>query len=250
MLQALRNNIPNGITCLNLAFGAMAVIFAFHPFETFVWELQGYQMAMIMIGMAALMDFLDGFAARLLHAVSPLGAELDSLCDCVSFGLAPAMILFNLMQGVMGESSALPYLTLLIPVAGALRLARFNVDTNQTTTFTGLPIPANAIFWIGFCDYYAVHSQALPAWLVAVAIVVFSWLMISPIRMFSLKLHSLSPRVAYRQYALIISAVVFVALAGVSGLAWLILFYVLVSFVLPEKEEKKEKQEENTAQEP
>lgn len=242
MLKAIRNNIPNAITCLNLAFGALAVIFAFRPFDTLLWGLQGYQLAMVMIAMAALMDFLDGFAARLLRAVSPLGAELDSLCDCVSFGLAPAMILFNHMQGLMGSDAVLPYLTLLIPVAGALRLARFNIDTNQTTTFTGLPIPANAIFWIGFCDYYADHSQALPAWLVAVAIVLFSWLMISPIRMFSLKLHSLSPRVAYRQYALLVSAVVFIVLAGVSGLAWLILFYVLVSFVLPEKEVKEEKE--------
>lgn len=237
MLNKIKNNIPNAITCLNLASGVMATIFAFSPTDTIIGSLQGYQMAMIMIAVAALMDFLDGFAARLLHAVSPLGAELDSLSDCVSFGLAPAMILFNLLNMVM-PGSALPFLTILIPIAGALRLARFNIDTNQTTTFTGLPIPANAIFWIGWCDYYALHSAAIPPAATVVAILVLSYLMISPIRMFSLKLHSFAIKDTYRQYLLLAAAIVTIALAGVAGLAWLILFYVGISIIFPEKQSK------------
>ncbi|MBR1934947.1 MAG: CDP-diacylglycerol--serine O-phosphatidyltransferase [Muribaculaceae bacterium] len=236
MFTKIKNNIPNAITCLNLVGGVMAIIFSFRSFDEIAWGLQGYQMAMLMIAFAALMDYLDGFAARLLHAVSPLGAELDSLSDCVSFGLAPAMILFNLLQGVLGDS-AWCYLTLLIPVAGALRLARFNVDTEQTTTFTGLPIPGNAIFWIGFCSFYAEHTAAVPLWVVIVSIVVLSWLMISGLRIFSLKIHSLSVKENYRQYLLVAGAVVFCAISGIAGLAYLIIYYVLLSIIFPEKKE-------------
>ena len=147
ILENIKNNIPNGITCLNLLCGALAIIVAFKPFDIMLLGLQGYQWAFILIGLAAVADFCDGLVARLLHAVSPLGAELDSLSDCVSFGLAPALILYNVMT-VAGCPLWMCYISLMIPIFGALRLARFNVDTNQTTTFTGLPIPANAIFWI------------------------------------------------------------------------------------------------------
>lgn len=91
ILTKIKNNIPNAITCLNLLFGSMAVIVAFKPFETIGCGLLGYQWAFIFIAAAAVADFCDGLVARLLHAVSPLGAELDSLSDCVSFGLAPAL---------------------------------------------------------------------------------------------------------------------------------------------------------------
>lgn len=235
MLKKIRNNIPNAITCMNLASGVMAVILAFRATDDIALGLQGYHWAMIMIGVAAIMDYLDGFAARLLQAVSPLGAELDSLSDLVSFGLAPAMILFNLMTGILGDNSAMPFLSLLIPIAGALRLARFNVDTNQTTTFTGLPIPANAIFWIGFCHYYADHSQAIPTWGVALFIILLSYLMISNLRMFSLKMHSLNLRENYRQYLLIAGAVLCITLGGISGFAWLIIYYVALSAIFKSK---------------
>ena len=92
--------------------------------------------------------FFDGAAARLLHAPSPLGKELDSLADLVSFGVAPAMLLYNILL-VWSQSWWIPYVSLIIPVMGALRLAKFNLDDSQSTTFKGLPIPANAIFWIG-----------------------------------------------------------------------------------------------------
>ena len=103
MLQAIKNNVPNSITCMNLMSGTLAVVAAFHCFQSWWWGLQGYQVAFILIGAAVLFDFLDGFAARLLHAVSPLGKELDSLCDLVSFGLAPAAILFNMPLQRLGR---------------------------------------------------------------------------------------------------------------------------------------------------
>jgi CDP-diacylglycerol--serine O-phosphatidyltransferase len=233
-LEKIKNNIPNAITCLNLLCGSLAIIVAFKPFDTMLWGLQGYQWAFVFIGLAAVADFCDGLVARLLHAVSPLGAELDSLSDCVSFGLAPALILYNVMT-VAGCPAWMCYFTLMIPVFGALRLARFNIDTNQTTTFTGLPIPANAIFWIGFINYYATHHN-VSCWIILALIIVLSFLMVCNLRMFSLKVHGFGLKESYRQYALIIGSVLFLILAGVSGLACIIVFYVLMSILFKEKE--------------
>lgn len=228
MLQAIKNNVPNTITCMNLLSGTLAVVAAFHCFEQWWWGLQGYQVAFILIGAAALFDFLDGFAARLLHAVSPLGKELDSLCDLVSFGLAPAAILFNMMWQAL-NGSPVCYVALLLPIFGALRLAKFNISTDQTTTFSGLPIPANAIFWIGFTDFYAAQGNNIGQWVVVAFIVAFSLLMVCPLRMFSLKMHSLALNESWRQWLLVLGFISFVIIAGLPGLAWGILFYVALS---------------------
>ncbi|MDO4510339.1 MAG: CDP-diacylglycerol--serine O-phosphatidyltransferase [Bacteroidales bacterium] len=231
ILQAIRNNIPNAVTCCNMLSGALACIAAFHAFEPWWWGLQGYQVAFILIAAAAVFDFFDGFTARLLHATSPLGKELDSLSDAVSFGLAPGMVLYNMLTQYATECSCAGYIAMLIPIFGALRLAKFNVSTDQSTTFTGLPIPANAIFWIGFTNLYAEHHASVPTWLVAVLVVAFSLLMVCNLRMFSLKLHSLSVKENYKQYLLVLAFVLSVAFCGVTGLAWAILFYILLSAV-------------------
>ncbi len=228
ILQSIKNNVPNAITCMNLMSGTLAVVAAFHCFENWWWGLQGYQVAFILIGAAALFDFLDGFAARLLHAVSPLGKELDSLCDLVSFGLAPAAILFNMMWQAL-NGSPVCYVALLLPIFGALRLAKFNISTDQTTTFSGLPIPANAIFWIGFTDFYAAQGNNIGQWVVVAFIVAFSLLMVCPLRMFSLKMHSLALNESWRQWLLVLGFISFVIIAGLPGLAWGILFYVALS---------------------
>ena len=232
-MNAIRNNIPNAITSLNLLCGCLACIAAFHCNDTMCDSaIKGYECAFIFIGLAAVADFFDGLVARLLHAVSAIGAELDSLADLVSFGLAPAMVLYNMMLGHGEGHWAL--VALLLPVFGALRLARFNVDTNQTTTFTGLPIPANAIFWIGFTAWYAVHDVRL--WIVLLLIVILSLLMVCNLRMFSLKMHNLSSlKQNWAQYLQIIATVAFVAVLGLPGLAAAIALYVLLSIIKREK---------------
>ena len=192
--------------------------------------MQGYQIAFVLIALAAVFDFFDGFTARLLHAVSPLGKELDSLSDAVSFGLAPGMVLYNMLVQYEPESGV-AYIAMLIPVFGALRLAKFNVSTDQSTTFTGLPIPANAIFWIGFTNFYAEHHADVPVLVVAVLVVALSLLMVCNLRMFSLKLHSLSVKENYKQYLLVLAFVICVGFCGVTGLAWAMLFYIVLSAV-------------------
>ena len=100
MMKTIRNNIPNAITSLNLVFGCLACIAAFHCYDPMCGSwLKGYECAFIFIALAAVADFCDGLVARALHAVSNIGAELDSLADLVSFGLAPAMVLYNMMLG-------------------------------------------------------------------------------------------------------------------------------------------------------
>ena len=231
-MNAIRNNIPNAITSLNLLFGCMACIAAFSGREELCGGMRGYEWAFVLIALSAVADFLDGLVARLLHAVSAIGAELDSLADLVSFGLAPALILYNLMadQGAGGWAMV----TLLLPVFGALRLARFNVDTNQTTTFTGLPIPANAIFWIGFTAWYAQHPVNL--WIVLGLIVLLSLLMVCNLRMFSLKMHNLSSlKQNWAQYLQIVATVASVIVLGLPGLAVAIALYVLLSIIKREE---------------
>ena len=226
MMKAIRNNIPNAITSLNLLFGCMACIAAFKCFDPACGGLKGYELAFILIALSAVADFFDGLVARLLHAVSGIGKELDSLADLVSFGLAPALILYNMMLGQGAGHWAL--VALLLPVFGALRLARFNVDTNQATTFTGLPIPANAIFWIGFTAWYAMHP--VPLWIVVIIIVVLAYLMVCNLRMFSLKMHNLSSlKQNWAQYLQVVATVAFVVLLGLPGLAAAIALYVLLS---------------------
>ena len=227
MIKAIRNNIPNAITSLNLFFGCMACIAALSN----GCLVAPYIIAINYIALSAVADFLDGLVARWLHAVSAIGKELDSLADLVSFGLAPALILYSKMDQY---DDLLALFALLLPVFGALRLARFNVDTNQATTFTGLPIPANAIFWIGFTDWY--YQYDCPVWIVVLLIVVMSLLMVCPLRMFSLKMHNLSSlKQNWAQYLQIVATVAFVVLMGLPGLAAAIALYVLLSIIKHEK---------------
>ncbi len=231
-MKKIRNNIPNAITSLNLLCGCFACIAAFRCNDTLCWGLKGYELAFVFIALAAVADFCDGLVARALHAVSNIGAELDSLADLVSFGLAPAMVLYNIMLNQGAGHWAL--IAMILPVFGALRLARYNVDPTQGTVFTGLPIPANAIFWIGFTAWYAVNF--VPLWAVILLIVALSLLMVCNLRMFSLKVHNLASfKQNWAQYLLLIAAVVFIAVLGLPGLAVTIALYVLLSIIKREK---------------
>ena len=227
-MNKIIKNIPNCITSLNLGAGCLSIIAASYGTKEF-WGLLGFQWAFIFMAMAAVADFLDGFAARLLKAYSEVGKELDSLCDLVSFGVAPALTLFFLLQDI-GQDAWLCWTTLLIPVCAALRLARFNLDTRQTTTFIGLPVPANAIFWIGYASLMYHGIQFLSIWYVFLCfLVVECWLMNSNLPMFSLKVKSFSFRSALHVYLLALAAGLFCFTLGTGGLFWLILFYVLCS---------------------
>lgn len=206
--------LPNAITCLNLTSGCVALVLAFNGY---------YAYASIAICAAAVFDFLDGAIARLLGAYSAIGAELDSLSDLVSFGVAPGLMVYCQLPA--------PYniIALAIPICGALRLAKFNVDTRQTTSFIGLPIPANAIFWIGISAFWAEHSAASEPLLWSLAVLFIALSMLAPINLPSLKFHDFKFAGENRvRFFLIVLTVALVALLGVPGLAVVIAVYLMI----------------------
>ena len=231
MIKKLIKSNPNTITSFNLISGLIATYFAFN-FSNPIGDsgLYGYHITYLAIAAAALFDFCDGLSARLLGAYSNIGKELDSLADLVSFGVAPAMLMLNIL---LSQTSGNPvsFIALFIPVMGAFRLAKFNVDDTQKTSFSGLPIPANAIFWIGFAEFTLSEAYPLNIWVNAAIIVFVSCLMVSRMRMFSLKFKNLKFKENFSRYVLIILAVVNVVFYGVQGFMWTIIFYILLSAV-------------------
>lgn len=223
----IRKHIPNTITCLSLVSGCIASVMA----------LQGQLWwAAVWIIIAAVFDFMDGFAARLLKAYSPMGKELDSLSDMVSFGVAPGMIVFWMLGQAsqpLGEiGHYIPYLAFVIPAFSGLRLAKFNIDERQTTSFIGMPVPAHALFWASAGYSLAPLSQANPVAFIVVTVVVavlMSLLLVSEIPMFSLKIKSVGWKGNERRYILVGCAVIFVAVFGMLGIAGTILLYLLLS---------------------
>lgn len=217
---------PNIITLLNLLSGCVAIYFSFHLDAEF-GHLSGLQWSWIAIAAAAFFDFCDGATARALKAYSEVGKELDSLSDLVSFGVAPGMMTLNLCL-LHTLHPWLCWAALLIPLMGAYRLAKFNVDTRQTTSFRGLPIPANAIFWIGMAGWISRYGYPGTA-LMAILCVALGVLMVCDMPMFSLKFKNFEWRENFRRYVLLGGAATFLVCFGVSGFVWTIALYVLIS---------------------
>ncbi len=223
--------IPNGVTSLSLVCGFIAIVLSGNLAEEGFFGFSRQEVCWMLVGASAVFDFLDGMVARLLHASSPIGKELDSLCDLVSFGVTPAVLLYNTLRMCHGEWDAwVAWVAVLVAVCGALRLAKFNVDTRQTSSFIGLPIPANAIFWIGFMAYVN-DGGSLSTWGACGVIVCVSLLMVSELPMFSFKIKGpfKADMLNVSRVLLIISALLLVIFLGVEGLMWTIGVYVLLS---------------------
>lgn len=223
--------IPNIITLLNLFSGCIAIAMAFAG---------NFQASFIWIVIAAGFDFFDGFAARLLGVSSKLGVELDSLADVVSFGVAPAAALFVVLSDItisidISWANILPYSAFLIPAFSAYRLAKFNIDTRQTTSFLGLPTPANGLFWISYAyalNICNVDGNETIAVLISIGLVILmSVLMVSELPMFSLKLKGFTFKSAFRQIITGIAMLILVVVWGISGVAGGIVVYILISML-------------------
>ena len=221
-MKRITRHIPNAITSMNLLCGVMGVISAFKG------ELSTAFYLMIA---AAACDFLDGFTARLLHAYSDMGKELDSLADLVSFGLLPAIMLHRrLIEG--GVTGFCVYIPLVICIFSALRLAKFNTDTRQSENFLGLPTPACAM-WCGSLIYSADHGVMSMAnmlhdtMIIPVSAVILSLLLVSEIPMFSLKFKKDSAYNRTRICFLALAAVIAVATFAL-GINWS--YIILITF--------------------
>lgn len=211
----LTRHIPNFITTLNLFSGSIAVYYAFQG---------NFEVAFFAVLLAALFDFMDGFAARLLKAYSPMGKELDSLADVLSFGMAPGAIAFSLLQQ-SNFPSWVPFTAFIIPVFSALRLAKFNIDERQTDSFLGMPTPANALFWIGI-SYSFSEFFILNPWLILLAMVVLSGLLVSEIPMLSLKFKGFGWSKNSGKYIFLLGCVALLVIMGPDAFGIIILWYL------------------------
>lgn len=235
MANCITRHIPNTVTCLNLFSGCIACVMAFEA---------KYEWAMCFIVLSAVFDFFDGMLARALHAYSNIGKELDSLADDVSFGVVPALLVFSLFKEVtypsflMGVSEYVPYLAFIIAAFSALRLAKFNVDERQTSSFIGMPTPANALFWgsliVGSHDFLV--SDSFNALYLLVLVLLFSYLLVAEIPMFSLKFKNLSWKDNKISFIFLIGCLLLFILFGVidcfiASFAAIILWYILLSVI-------------------
>ncbi len=217
-------NIPNTITCLNLISGCIATY----------WAFQGdYRMALLFIVIGAVFDFFDGMVARLLHVSSPIGKELDSLADDITFGFAPSAIIFSYLSHLTSYISPLiPYLAFIMAAFSALRLAKFNLDERQALGFIGLPTPANALFWgalIGGLQGYDIHFEGIE-WCIIAGVFISSYLLISEIPMFALKFKTWGWKGNEIKYIFLLTCIPMLFL-GIFGLAAIIEWYVVLSAI-------------------
>lgn len=242
-------HIPNLFTLLNLLFGCIAIVFILQNGIIILVNAEGTElldipekvwMASLFIGLASLVDFLDGFVARLFGASSEMGKQLDSLADLVSFGVAPALILYQFLRlsyanepdGV--EVSMLWLLPVfLLPCAAAYRLARFNLDKEQTFYFKGMPVPAAGILVASLpLIYFYNQSQAVAdlltsKWLIYGLTLLLSWLMVSTLPLMAMKFKNFRLQDNFPRYLLLV-----LALAGFLLLKWMAVPVVILAYVL------------------
>ena len=230
MANIITRYIPNTLTCCNLFSGCIACHMAFGcHFKT----------AFLFIIIGAIFDFFDGMAARLLQVSSPIGKELDSLADDITFGLAPASIVFSLFKEVNYPDflepimHIMPYTAFLIAVFSALRLAKFNIDERQVSSFIGLPTPANALFWASLTvgSYEFLTSEHFNALYLFILVLVMSLLLTAEIPMFSLKFKDVSWEHNKRSYLFLIVCIPLFLIFELSGFAAIILWYIILSLI-------------------
>ena len=219
----MKKHIPNTITCCNLISGCIATYFAF----------QGdFRLALLFIVIGAVFDFFDGMVARLLHVSSPIGKELDSLADDITFGFAPSAIIYGYLRP---ETELLPFIVFVMAAFSALRLAKFNLDERQAMGFIGLPTPANALFWgsliVGAGDWMKSAPFIGPniSLVILAGVFISCWLLISEIPMFALKFKTWGWKGNEIKYIFILSCIPLLLLLGVTGLAAIIAWYVILS---------------------
>ena len=225
----LIKNLPNAVTCCNLLAGAAAVMMA----------AEGqFRYALLLIIAGAVFDFFDGLTARALKVQSPIGKELDSLADCITFGLAPSVML---MQTIRLQTEASNYawgwwsaVALLMAAFSALRLAKFNTDERQTSSFIGLATPANALFWASLIAAFP-SLPSLAQWIpcAMIALMLLScWLLVAELPFFSLKFKSLSWADNKVRYIFLIGATLLIVLAALLGHIWAAGAVVIIWYVV------------------
>lgn len=212
--MTLLRHLPNALTICNLLCGCIGIILASSSTGNvayWVWA-------------ACVFDFLDGFAARALKVSSPIGKELDSLADMVTFGVLPAIFMYHILP----EFS---FIALVIAVCSALRLAIFNTDTRQTDGFIGVPTPASALFFVNLPAALAYFNVQPNLYLLMGVILLFSWLMVSPLRLFALKFKTFGWKGNELKFTFLIVSGLLIAVFKDAGVPLVILTYIVASLI-------------------
>ena len=233
----MKKHIPNSITCCNLISGCIATAFAFTG---------DIKVALLWIIIGAVFDFFDGMTARLLHVSSPIGKELDSLADDITFGVAPSTIIFSQLQLMSYPEfleplrTYLPFVAYIMAAFSALRLAKLNLDERQARGFIGLPTPANALFWgsllVGIGEQ--MYSRPWTLYLILIGILVSSWLLVSEIPMFALKFKHWGVKGNEVKYLFLVTCVPLVAIFGITSFAIIVAWYVVLSMIVKQQASK------------
>lgn len=238
----IKKHIPNALTCGNLLCGCLAIVFAFEG---------NLVISAYLVGLAAVLDFFDGFVARLLKVGGELGKQLDSLADMVTFGVVPAVIMYHLLAlafwGNVGENESNPlflsirtypflaYLPFLIAVFSALRLAKFNIDTRQTTSFIGVPTPANAILICSLPLIIASHKSLAtwilnPYFLISLTLLM-SYLLVAELPLFALKFKNFSWGDNKIRFVFLFLSAALLILFNVVAIPFIIFLYIVLSII-------------------
>lgn len=218
----MKRHLPNFLTCCNLLAGCLGIVFVLEdrniPAAYLVW-------------LAGIFDFFDGFAARMLRVASPIGKELDSLADVVSFGVLPSLAMYKMISGGT-DSAFLPFIAFTIAVFSALRLAIFNVDETQRDSFRGLNTPANTLFITALPLLYDQVGKWLyqPSVLIAITLV-FSFLLVSPIEFFAFKFKNFRWQDNRIRFTFLILAVLLLILLQTLAIPVIIILYIVLSLL-------------------
>ena len=234
MANCITRHIPNIVTCCNLLSGCVASVMAFQS---------NYEAAILFIILGAVFDFFDGMLARLLDVSGPLGKELDSLADDITFGFAPSAIVFSLFKEVeypayiQPVEDYFPYTAFIIAAFSALRLGKFNIDPRQSSSFIGLPTPANALFWSSLVvgGHSFLVSESFNALYLFILVALMSYLLIAELPMFSLKFKNLSWKDNKTSYIFLLVCIPLLIVFHISGFAAIILWYILLSLLTKKK---------------
>jgi CDP-diacylglycerol---serine O-phosphatidyltransferase len=216
----MTRHIPNFLTCCNLFCGCLGIVFAFKDPTI---------LAAYFIWVACVFDFFDGFAARMLKVSSPIGKELDSLADMVSFGLLPSVVLYNMLVAA-GAPSYVPYIAFSVAIFSALRLAIFNLDDRQTDSFRGLPTPANALFISALPLLPESFSAVLQEyWVMGLIAVLSSYMLVSGIELFALKFKNFSWQDNKIRFTFLGLSVLLLVTLQLAAIPVIILLYIALS---------------------
>ena len=222
----MSKHIPNLLTISNLICGCTALYLSFQGELVFTAYL---------IGLATIFDFMDGAAARLLNISNPIGKQLDSLSDMVSFGLVPGSVVFHLLEE--STLSQFSFIALLIPVFSAFRLAKFNIDENQNENFIGLPTPANCLVFVSIPLITTFNSESTIAYLfeipeiLLIITILMSLALVSKINMFSLKFKNLKFQDNKFKFLLITISIILLTCLEFLAIPIIILFYLIISIL-------------------